>query len=61
MLKSLNHPNIVRYVDSFEASEDDDVVAFYLVMEYCEGGDLGNSIQKGFPLEVLACVKGLMA
>lgn len=35
IMKKLRNKNIVRYVDSFE--EED---YFYLVMEYCDRGDL---------------------
>lgn len=41
ILKSLNHPNIVRYVDSFLV---DDTV--YIVMEFASKGDLNQHIRK---------------
>lgn len=37
ILKICQHPNIVRLIDSF-----DDIDNIYIVMEYCEGGDLAN-------------------
>ncbi|XP_061107038.1 serine/threonine-protein kinase Nek8-like isoform X3 [Conger conger] len=40
-LKDLKHPFIVEYNDSFE-----DIKDLYIVMEYCEGGDLSQEIQK---------------
>ncbi|XP_061107039.1 serine/threonine-protein kinase 3-like [Conger conger] len=40
-LKVLKHPFIVEYSDSFE-----DIKDLYIVMEYCEGGDLSQEIQK---------------
>ncbi|XP_077083568.1 uncharacterized protein LOC143736762 [Siphateles boraxobius] len=43
ILKSLNHGYIVSYVDSFE---DKDNQRFYIVMEYCEGGDLSKLMEK---------------
>eukprot|EP00761_Pharyngomonas_kirbyi_P009801 gb/GECH01009819.1/.p1 GENE.gb/GECH01009819.1/~~gb/GECH01009819.1/.p1 ORF type:complete len:114 (+),score=17.48 gb/GECH01009819.1/:1-342(+) len=42
VLRQLDHPNIVRYVDSFES----DRKMLNIVMEYAEGGDLYQSIQK---------------
>ena len=35
LMTSLDHPNIVRYFDCFEALGD-----FWIVYELCEGGDL---------------------
>ncbi|KAJ8268720.1 hypothetical protein COCON_G00113270 [Conger conger] len=40
-LKDLKHPFIVEYSDSFE-----DIKDLFIVMEYCEGGDLSQEIQK---------------
>ncbi|TGZ65784.1 hypothetical protein CRM22_005694 [Opisthorchis felineus] len=44
VLSQMNHPNIVRYCDSFE-----DPTSLYIVMEYCDQGDLYHKInaQKG--------------
>ncbi|VDO14996.1 unnamed protein product, partial [Rodentolepis nana] len=44
VLAKLNHPNIVKYCHSFEESD-----AIYIIMEYCDGGDLYTKInsQKG--------------
>ncbi|KAF5401566.1 hypothetical protein PHET_05220 [Paragonimus heterotremus] len=44
VLSKMNHPNIVRYFDSFEDSG-----YVYIVMEYCDQGDLYQKInaQKG--------------
>ncbi|VDP79702.1 unnamed protein product [Echinostoma caproni] len=44
VLAKMNHPNIVRYCDSFE-----DCGSLYIVMEYCDQGDLYHKIsaQKG--------------
>lgn len=41
ILKKLDHPNIIRVYDFFEDSKN-----YYLVMEYCEGGELFNKIEK---------------
>eukprot|EP00127_Corallochytrium_limacisporum_P001399 Clim_evm21s55 gene=Clim_evmTU21s55 len=41
LLKSLNHPNIVKYYDSFEDSDG----SMYIVMRYCEGGDMYKRLQ----------------
>ena len=41
ILKSLDHPNIIRTYELFEDSK-----RFYLVIEYCSGGDLFTEILK---------------
>ncbi|XP_061593926.1 serine/threonine-protein kinase Nek1 isoform X2 [Cololabis saira] len=50
VLANMSHPNIVQYKESFEEGG-----ALYIVMDYCEGGDLFKKInsQKGvlFPEE----------
>ena len=43
LLRELKHPNIVRYYDRII---DRSHTTIYLVMEYCEGGDLGHLITK---------------
>ena len=43
LLRELKHPNIVRYYDRII---DRTNTRIYLVMEYCEGGDLGQVISK---------------
>lgn len=40
VLQQLNHPNIVRYVEQFENRSN-----LYIVMEYCDGGDLAQKIK----------------
>ena len=44
VLEKMNHPYIVKYKESFEEGD-----CGYIVMEYCEGGDLfkKTSSQKG--------------
>lgn len=39
LLKELEHPNIVRYVDRIVDKSNSKV---YIVMEYCARGDLGT-------------------
>jgi serine/threonine-protein kinase len=46
MLRQLNHPNIVEFVDDFEYQGQ-----FVIVMEYVSGGSLHNLLKKG-PLPV---------
>eukprot|EP01006_Ploeotia_vitrea_P053331 TRINITY_DN67775_c3_g1_i1.p1 TRINITY_DN67775_c3_g1~~TRINITY_DN67775_c3_g1_i1.p1 ORF type:complete len:440 (-),score=27.05 TRINITY_DN67775_c3_g1_i1:126-1445(-) len=48
ILKSLNHPNIVRLISTFQTPED-----LFFVLEYCEGGELLKHIAKvgGFIVE----------
>ena len=41
VLSSLNHPNIVKYITSFQERG-----CFYIVMEYADGGDLSQKIEK---------------
>lgn len=40
LLCRLKHPNIVEYIDCFHQSDN-----FYLVMEYCSGGDLAKKLK----------------
>ncbi|XP_062066284.1 serine/threonine-protein kinase Nek2 [Lepus europaeus] len=44
LLRELKHPNIVRYYDRII---DRTNTTLYIVMEYCEGGDLASVIAKG--------------
>ena len=41
LLSQLNHPHIIRYLDSFEAQDN-----LCLVMEFCPGGDVQALIRK---------------
>jgi NIMA (never in mitosis gene a)-related kinase len=43
ILQKLRHPHIVRYYDRIIDREN---TTLYLVMEYCEGGDLASLIKK---------------
>lgn len=43
ILKDLSHPNIVRYYDRIIDKQKGKI---YIVMEYCEGGDMGQLIKK---------------
>lgn len=44
LLRELKHPNIVSYYDRII---DRTNTTLYIVMEYCEGGDLASVISKG--------------
>ena len=39
MLSQMKHPNIVAYLESFEERGN-----LYIVMDYCDGGDLYKKI-----------------
>jgi NIMA (never in mitosis gene a)-related kinase 2 len=43
ILRELRHPNIVRYYDRVIDKQNSKI---YIVMEYCEGGDMGSVIKK---------------
>lgn len=43
ILRDLRHPNIVRYYDRIIDKESTKI---YIVMEYCEGGDMAQLIRK---------------
>lgn len=43
LLRELKHPNIVRYYDRII---DRSKTTIYIVMEYCEGGDLATIISR---------------
>lgn len=42
LLRRLNHPNIVRYIDSFLSKNNESLC---IAMEYCDGGDLASQIK----------------
>ena len=41
ILQNLNHPNIVKYIDIKKTKKH-----FYIVMEYCNGGELQKALEK---------------
>ena len=43
ILRELRHPNIVRYYDRVIDKQNSKI---YIVMEYCEGGDMGSVVKK---------------
>lgn len=43
ILRGLQHENIVKYEERFIDRENQ---ILYIVMEYCEGGDLGSTIKR---------------
>lgn len=42
ILKAIDHPNIVKFYETYQDEEN-----FYIVMEYCSGGDLLSRLEKG--------------
>lgn len=44
-LRNLNHPSIVKLLDSFNANSQ-----MCFVMEYCSGGELKNYLKEKGPL-----------
>uniref|UniRef100_A0A671QKG3 non-specific serine/threonine protein kinase n=1 Tax=Sinocyclocheilus anshuiensis TaxID=1608454 RepID=A0A671QKG3_9TELE len=50
LLRELKHPNIVRYYDRII---DKTNTTLYIVMEYCEGGDLASLINRSVFLQCL--------
>lgn len=46
VLRSLDHPSIVRFIEAFEET-DDGAHAFYIVFDYVEGQTLGERIEAG--------------
>jgi serine/threonine-protein kinase ULK2 len=42
LLMYLDHDNIIEYIDFLEDEDN-----FYVILEYCAGGDLSNKIKKG--------------
>ncbi|KAH9589142.1 Protein kinase domain [Trypanosoma melophagium] len=46
VLQQLNHPNIVRYIEHFENRNN-----LYIVMEYCDGGDLHGKLKSTGPMK----------
>lgn len=41
--KELNHSNVLRCLDSYTTARN-----YYIVFEYCDGGDLEKLIKKGY-------------
>jgi serine/threonine protein kinase len=46
ILRELRHPNIVKYVDKII---DRKRATVYIIMEFCEGGDLSKMIKRSKP------------
>ena len=42
MLRSLDHPNIVKYYETYEDAKK----YLYLVMQFCKGGELFDSFER---------------
>ena len=46
LLSSLNHPNIVAFLESFVVLESESLKLLCIVIEYADGGDLSNFLSK---------------
>jgi calcium-dependent protein kinase len=42
-MSRLDHPNVIKLFDAYESNS-----TIYLVIEYCEGGDLYQKLSKDF-------------
>lgn len=42
LMKELDHPNLVKLYETYETEKE-----IYLVMEFCEGGELFSRIENG--------------
>ena len=40
-IKKINHPNLLKYIDSFETVNN-----CYIITELCDGGDLEKNLKK---------------
>ena len=45
ILRSVNHPNILKYYDSFSIKIDDGKEIFVIITEFCGGGNLAELIE----------------
>lgn len=52
LLKRLNHPNIVKYVDTINTENN-----LYIIIEYIENGSLSDIIKKFNTLTEVLCVR----
>ena len=43
LLKTMRHPNIVKFIDSFVDKKEQ---LMCILMDYCDGGDLSDLVQK---------------
>ena len=47
VMSTLNHPNVINYVECFSTKREGKVASLYIVMEYAEGGDLRKRERTG--------------
>src|SRR5260221_7803506 len=55
VLRQLNHPNIVKVLDTLEENNQ-----YYLVMEYVGGGSLADLLRRLLPLRLMVALDRLI-
>lgn len=45
IMQKINHPNVLHLYDLLESGNN-----YYLIVDYCDKGDLENMIQKEYPI-----------
>ncbi|HID61498.1 MAG TPA: serine/threonine-protein kinase, partial [Anaerolineae bacterium] len=51
IMRQLSHPNIVTVYDFYEPEDIPGLDAYYIIMEYMDGGSLENALRQGLTIE----------